>query len=211
MGTSISLNTVFRNPTANTLFYGFLGLHGRSIAPQGTYTFVGDALAPIYRNSHSLAGLQNALTTGTIEILATPAMLITDLSSGAISQITATNGTLGVASPSWGAYNNILTGTFGAISTPTASAVASDTLVFNSAINALPYTAVTLTKNAGSNLITITQTPTTSDHITWTIPSLTALTGTAGTYILSVPINTGITDSYGNSLATALSVTWVHS
>ena len=209
MPTANSLNTVVRNTSGASHFFAWLGLHGTTLPANGTYSVVGGLTATLARNSRLLAGLQNDLINNRIEILSTPAEIYVDQASGAVKQLLNTNGVTAVADPSWGPYNNFLTGAFGSIATPTSSAVATATLVFNSAINALPLSALTLTKN-GSPLV-LTGAPTTSDNITWTIPSLTALTGTSGVYILSVPASTTITDSYGNSLASPLSVTWTHS
>src|SRR5437762_8271870 len=67
-----------------------------------------------------------------------------------------------------------------------------------------------LARNGGSNLLTGTQTLTTTDNITWTLGGLTGLTGTSGTYVLTLTATgSGIADSVGNALSNSPTSTFV--
>lgn len=95
---------------------------------------------------------------------------------------------------------------------PRSTAVDEVTVVFSEYIVNMNRNNVTLTKDAGANLITAANTCTTSDHITWTINGLAGLTAGTGTYVLTV--NTAadpnkITDLNLNELAVSASDTWI--
>jgi len=101
------------------------------------------------------------------------------------------------------------TATVTTISSPKNTSILSDTIVFSEAINGLSLANVSLTRDAGSSLLTASQTPTTSDNITFTISNLSTLTGNAGLYSLSVPASGAISDAAGNTLVTNASTNWV--
>jgi hypothetical protein len=64
----------------------------------------------------------------------------------------------------------------------------------------------------GSNVPLTGVTITTTDNKVFTINGLTALTGTAGTYVITLTASgAGIVDIYNNTLAANATVTWVHS
>ena len=71
-------------------------------------------------------------------------------------------------------------------------------------------TALRLSWNGGGNLLTTSQTLTTTDNRNWTLGNLAGLTATAGAYTLTlVALGSTITDAYGNPLSTNASGTWV--
>ncbi|HEX7330065.1 MAG TPA: cadherin-like domain-containing protein [Pyrinomonadaceae bacterium] len=93
---------------------------------------------------------------------------------------------------------------------PRADSVAAITISFSEAVNAFDLQDLQLRRDGGSNLLTIAQSLTTSDNITWTLGNLSALTAAAGSYTLTLTATgSGITDVFGNVLAGDSSDTWV--
>jgi hypothetical protein len=92
---------------------------------------------------------------------------------------------------------------------PRLTGVSSINVVFNEAVNALPLANLALTRTSVNVPLTASQTPTTANNITFTVPNLLSLTSINGTYQLTVSI-AGITDVAGNALGAAASDTWVH-
>lgn len=93
---------------------------------------------------------------------------------------------------------------------PRASAVSAITIVFNKPVTGFDLADLTLTRNAGANLLTGSQTLTTSDNQTWTLGNLAGLTGTNGTYLLTVvAASSGIVDQSGQALVDNDTEQWV--
>src|SRR5262249_36490082 len=69
---------------------------------------------------------------------------------------------------------------------PRNTAVSALTIVFDQAVSGFDLGDLTLKLNGGANLLTGSQTLTTSDNITFTLTNLSGLTGTAGTYVLKL-------------------------
>jgi subtilase family serine protease len=88
---------------------------------------------------------------------------------------------------------------------PTNAAVSQMQIVFNEAVSGMSLSDLTLSYNGGPNLLTGSQTLTTSDNETYTLGNLASLTGTNGTYTLTVAANSGITDSNGFALQSGAS------
>ncbi|MDQ5846908.1 MAG: Ig-like domain-containing protein [Acidobacteriota bacterium] len=91
---------------------------------------------------------------------------------------------------------------------PRTTSVSTISIVFNEAVTGFDISDLSLTRDAGSNLLTGSQTLTTSDNITWTLNNLSSLTGTDGNYALTLTSG-GIADNAGNALAAGASDTWV--
>ncbi len=91
---------------------------------------------------------------------------------------------------------------------PRNTAVSSIAIVFSEAVTGFDIADLSLTRDAGANLLTGSQTLTTSDNITWTLGNLTSLTGGDGNYALTLTSG-GIADNAGNALAAGASDTWV--
>src|SRR5207237_242247 len=73
---------------------------------------------------------------------------------------------------------------------------------FSEAVSGFDLADLQLALNGGSNLLTPAQTLTTSDSTTWTVGNLSGLTGTAGSYVLTLTAaGSGISDTAGNALA----------
>jgi len=90
---------------------------------------------------------------------------------------------------------------------PRETSVESITIVFSEAVADFTLADLSLTRNAGENLITDEQTLTTEDNITWTLGNMAGLTGTGGQYFLNVNAS-GITDNAGNAVSEDASDLW---
>ena len=91
---------------------------------------------------------------------------------------------------------------------PRDTSVSAVSIAFNEPVTGLDWTDLTLTRNGGPNLLSSVHNPSTSNNVTWTIPNLTALTGIAGNYSLSLAAGSGITDLAANPLSTTASDQW---
>ncbi len=92
---------------------------------------------------------------------------------------------------------------------PRTSPVSQMTIVFSEPVFGLSLTDLTLALNGGGNLLTGSQTLTTSDHITWTLGNLNSITGTSGNYLLNQTLaGTTITDTAGNADQTTSSTSF---
>ncbi|HKD36801.1 MAG TPA: dockerin type I domain-containing protein, partial [Pirellulales bacterium] len=85
---------------------------------------------------------------------------------------------------------------------PTNSAVDSMQIVFSEPVSGVSLAALSLTAGGGPNLLTSSQTLTTSDNVTYTLGNLSSLTAANGTYTLTLTAaGSSITDLAGNPLA----------
>ena len=93
---------------------------------------------------------------------------------------------------------------------PRTSAVPSVTITFSQAVTGFNLSDLSLTRDGGANLLTGSQTLSSSDGgITWTLGNLAALTADSGTYALSLTASgSGIADTAGNLLGTNASDSW---
>lgn len=98
--------TIYRNPTTKDRFYPFLPPHGRWIKAGETLFVEG---GPWERRSNSARkdaqdrkGIFDALVAGELEILTTPAQIVTNPTMTQTRMVVLTNaGTLGVTDPCW--------------------------------------------------------------------------------------------------------------
>jgi hypothetical protein len=96
------------------------------------------------------------------------------------------------------------TATIGAVTpNPRTTPVSSMTITFSKPVVGFDLSDLQLTRGgSATNLLTSSQTLTTSDNITFTLGNLAGLTATAGTYTLTLNASgTGITDTSGNAIA----------
>ncbi|MCX5654223.1 MAG: LEPR-XLL domain-containing protein [Planctomycetota bacterium] len=92
---------------------------------------------------------------------------------------------------------------------PRTTAAASATIVFSEAVTGFGLADLGLTLDDEAVLLT-DATLESADNITWTLGNLTDLTGTAGTYVLTLTAaGSGITDAATNALAANGTDTWV--
>lgn len=97
---------------------------------------------------------------------------------------------------------------------PRRTPVSSIAITFTRAVYGFNYGynlgGLVLKRDGGANLLTKSQTFTTTDNITWTLGNLEGITGTSGTYPLVLSKSaSGITDVAGNSLAANAWSQWV--
>ena len=75
------------------------------------------------------------------------------------------------------------------------------TLRFSEPVFGFDRGDLTLSRDGGGNLLTASQTLTTSDNVTWILGNLSTLTGTAGNYLITLKgAGSGITDTAGNAM-----------
>src|SRR5205823_1852379 len=68
---------------------------------------------------------------------------------------------------------------------------------------------LSLSRDGGANLLTGSQTLARADNVTWTLGNLTGITGTEGSYALTLTAaSSGIQDAVGNALAADASDAW---
>lgn len=92
---------------------------------------------------------------------------------------------------------------------PRISPVDQLTLVFSEWVNEVPVAALRLTRDGGGNLLSGSETISTTDHVTWTLSGLSGLTARAGIYTCTlVAAGSGISDGAGNALVEDASVSW---
>ena len=91
---------------------------------------------------------------------------------------------------------------------PTNVAVSQMQIVFNEAVSGMSIGDLSLTLNGGPNLLTASQTLTTTNNTTFTLGNLASLTSASGVYTLSVAANSGITDASKSPLGSGTSYTF---
>jgi hypothetical protein len=92
---------------------------------------------------------------------------------------------------------------------PRSSPVAQIEIVFSEAVSGFDPADLALTRNGGVNLLTASQTLSTSDNVTWVLDGLASVTGIAGNYSLKLTAGgSGITDALGNALAADAQDDW---
>jgi hypothetical protein len=92
---------------------------------------------------------------------------------------------------------------------PRAGPVASIAIRFDEPVRNFDLADLRLTRGGGANLLTASQTLTTTDGVTWVLGNLAGITAANGTYSLALaaPLS-GIADYGGNALAAGASETW---
>ena len=84
------------------------------------------------------------------------------------------------------------------------------TIVFSEPVTGFNLADLSLTRDGGANLLTASQTLTTTDNVTWTLGNLGDLTSFGGTYAMTLTAaGSGIADGVNNPLSGNASDTWV--
>jgi hypothetical protein len=92
---------------------------------------------------------------------------------------------------------------------PRSTSVSQITINFNQAVAGFDLPDLQLARDGGGNLLTGSQTLTSSDGISWTLGNLSGLTGTVGAYTLTLTAaGSGISDLAGNSMTANAADTW---
>jgi len=92
------LYTTVKNVSGKTATFGFLGLHGKRLANNATFTVPGDLVAKLgnQRSQRQFKALEKALEQGTLVIVSSPAVYLTDTADGSHDQVALSSNTLGV-------------------------------------------------------------------------------------------------------------------
>jgi hypothetical protein len=95
------LYTTVKNVSGAEAVFGFLGLHGKRLANNATFTVPGDLVAKLgnQRSQRQFKALEKALEAGDLVILNSPAVYITDTDDQSIDQVTVNDGTVETVSP----------------------------------------------------------------------------------------------------------------
>lgn len=95
------LYTTVKNTSGATATFGFLGLHGKRLAADETFTVPGDLVAKLggQRSQRQFKALEKALYHGDLVIVNSPAVYLTDTNDGSIDQVALNDNTLGTTSP----------------------------------------------------------------------------------------------------------------
>jgi hypothetical protein len=82
-------------------------------------------------------------------------------------------------------------------------------IVFNEPVNGFTLASLSLSKDGGPNLLTSSQTLTTSDNMTYALDNLDPVTHADGTYTLSLAASSNITDSSGGFLESGAGIMFI--
>lgn len=95
------LYTTVKNTSGAEATFGFLGLHGKRLANNETFTVPGDLVAKLggNRSQRQFKALEKALYDGNLVIVNSPALYITDTEDNSIDQVALSSDTLGTVSP----------------------------------------------------------------------------------------------------------------
>jgi hypothetical protein len=101
MATVPGLYTTVKNTSGATAVFGFLGLHGKRLNDDETFTVPGDLVAKLggQRSQRQFKALEAALANGDLVIVNSPAVYITDSDDGSIDQIEVDDGNVETRSP----------------------------------------------------------------------------------------------------------------
>ncbi len=102
------LYTTVRNTSGGKKKFGFLPPHGRELDADEEFTVFGSILEAVANangdrvtSRRHMHAFEAAIERGDLEILATPAPLLIDQTTGATKQLRLNNGTLGTVDPCW--------------------------------------------------------------------------------------------------------------
>lgn len=95
------LYTTVKNVSGAEATFGFLGLHGKRLANNATFTVPGDLVAKLgnQRSQRQFKALEKALEDGNLVIVNSPAVYLTDVDDGSIDQVRVNDGAVETTSP----------------------------------------------------------------------------------------------------------------
>lgn len=101
MATVPGLYTTVKNTSGSTAVFGFLGLHGKRLNDDETFTVPGDLVAKLggQRSQRQFKALEAALAEGDLVIVNSPAVYVTDTDDGSIDEVTVNDGAVETKSP----------------------------------------------------------------------------------------------------------------
>lgn len=103
MATVPGLYTTVKNTAGGPAVFGFLGLHGKRLNNNETFTVPGDLVAKLggQRSQRQFKALEKALDDGKIRITKSPAVYLTDATDSSVDQLRLNNNSVGVTTPDW--------------------------------------------------------------------------------------------------------------
>lgn len=95
------LYTTVKNTSGSAAVFGFLGLHGKRLNNNETFTVPGDLVAKLggQRSQRQFKALEKALNDGDLVIVNSPAVYLTDVDDGSIDQVRVNDGAVQTTSP----------------------------------------------------------------------------------------------------------------
>ena len=95
------LYTTVKNISGSTAVFGFLGLHGKRLNNNETFTVPGDLVAKLggQRSQRQFKALEKALHDGNIVIVNSPAVYLSDTADGSLHEVKVTTNTVGQQAP----------------------------------------------------------------------------------------------------------------
>lgn len=101
MATVPGLYTTVKNVSGAEAVFGFLGLHGKRLANNETFTVPGDLVAKLggQNSQRKFKALEKSLADGNLVIVSSPAVYLTDTQDNSHDEVKLTNNALGTQSP----------------------------------------------------------------------------------------------------------------
>lgn len=95
------LYTTVKNTSGSPAVFGFLGLHGKRLANNETFTVPGDLVAKLggQRAQRQFKALERALHDGDLIIVNSPAVYLSDTADGSLHEVKVTTDTVGQRAP----------------------------------------------------------------------------------------------------------------
>lgn len=95
------LDTLIQNATGDEATFTFLPPHGVTLAANEFYSISGDLTTRLADNKRKMKSLRDAVSSGALKIIRTPALHLFDNGTDKVKILTLTSGTLGIADPTW--------------------------------------------------------------------------------------------------------------
>jgi hypothetical protein len=95
------LYTTVKNVSGSAATFGYLGLHGKRLADNATYTVPGDLVAKLggQRSQRQFKALERDLADGNLIIVSSPAVYLTDTVDNSNDQVVLSSNTVTTTSP----------------------------------------------------------------------------------------------------------------
>jgi hypothetical protein len=95
------LYTTVKNVSGSAATFGYLGLHGKRLADNATYTVPGDWVAKLggQRSQRQFKALERDLADGNLIIVSSPAVYLTDTVDNSNDQVVLSSNTVTTTSP----------------------------------------------------------------------------------------------------------------
>lgn len=95
------LYTTVKNVSGSAATFGYLGLHGKRLADNATYTVPGDLVAKLggQRSQRQFKALERDLAEGNLIIVSSPAVYLTDATDSSNDQLALSSNTVTTVSP----------------------------------------------------------------------------------------------------------------